>query len=141
MIPRFTNPHGLLEDVQVVSRAVIDAEHDVPSVEHEDDNADALAVLERIVKRSLQDVDLPAIGEGGGADGPHRMKKRRKLDTKTDDMVVTGNSLPEESVRAFIHSGCKHDRIHAFDSAFRLVGHSPRLLSLRPKPPPEIKYV
>lgn len=97
MIPRFANPHLLIEETEIVSRAAIDANQDLPHSEVEDQDDEALATLQRIIKRSLGDFH---ISQDGFNASPEPKRKRRRVESVNepgDDPLVF---LPEEPVRA-----------------------------------------
>ncbi|KAJ3547269.1 hypothetical protein NM688_g5418 [Phlebia brevispora] len=114
MIPRFANPYLLGQETEIVSRAAIgaldDDDDDLP--EHEVDKQ-CLAVLERIVKRFLGDIDGSEFADVEG-----RKKKRKIHSDHVDDSGSSEVAIP-----------------------FRLFSSSTSLISLKPKPPPELKAV
>lgn len=91
MIPRFANPHLLVETARHVSRAELYAEPDeeeVPSATTINGaGVNALASLESLLKRSLGDIqmDIPSSSEP--------KKKRRKTQVTSDE-----ESKPEEDI-------------------------------------------
>lgn len=140
MIPRFANPFALQQSTQIVSRADLDSDHE--SVSGTDDtgpNSETVALLENMLKRSLGNVDASHESEP-------RKKRRKKVDA--EDAVPAGSSShtldgveyneSDEAVGKFCFSFYFWCLIFA---EFRLLSTSTKLVSLKPKPAPEIKYV
>ena len=93
MIPRFSNPHYLQQSTQLVSRADLEAEHDVPHLDVEEEyEDDAVSTLENILKRSLGDYNASHSTDVASEDS-ERQKKRRKKD---NNVVPEGTSGIEQ---------------------------------------------
>lgn len=128
MIPRFSNPLLLVQDSEIVSRVDIDPEYDASNIPLDPEETERLAVLERIVKRSLGDLQF------GDAAEPEKRKKRRRVEDPTADEA--GPS--EEPIR----TPCLCRALLCSDStvlAFRLLSGSTSLKSLKSKPRPEAR--
>lgn len=82
MFTRFANPHALDSKTKTVSRGALTADDTEPTLEAVHDSV-LLAELDRLVKRSLGDLD---VSEGKEEKA---MKKRRKV---ANDLVETVNS-------------------------------------------------
>ncbi|KAF7794826.1 hypothetical protein EIP86_005968 [Pleurotus ostreatoroseus] len=79
MIPHFSNPGLLVQETEIVSRVDIDGDDGVSNAPlDQEEDKEYLAALERIVKRSLGDVELV---DPAGAQG----KKRRKVEVQPVD--------------------------------------------------------
>lgn len=94
MIPKFSNPHLLRQATQSVSRADLDAEHDIHEADSVNDNGNDVAVLENILKRSLGDFDFQASAGGGNEQdvsaGPEKRKRKRRKVTVEHDEAEEG---------------------------------------------------
>ncbi|KAI0346261.1 hypothetical protein BDW22DRAFT_1425763 [Trametopsis cervina] len=113
MIPKFANPHLLVQASQTVSRADLDAEHDTPILDEEEHSTnDDVLRLERLLKRSLGDLHIE---QDPPSPDSHKSKKRKSK--KNDEDVEEQAIEVEETV------------------SFRLFSNTaPKLVSLKPKP-------
>ncbi len=128
MIPRFSNPLLLVQESEIVSRVDIDPEYDANNTPLGPEDEECLAVLERIVKRSLGDLQFGEVAE------PEKRKKRRRVEDRTEDEAEPS----EEPICTF----CICPPLPWSDStvlAFRLLSGSTSLKSLKPKPRLELK--
>jgi hypothetical protein len=83
MAPKFSNPHLLRQTTQPVTRADIDAEHDLE--ESGDVSSGNILALENILKRTLGEFQLSLVQDPPSKDVEHK-RKRLKVEE------------PEESV-------------------------------------------
>ncbi|PCH42217.1 hypothetical protein WOLCODRAFT_73360 [Wolfiporia cocos MD-104 SS10] len=120
MLPYFSNPHGLKESVQPVTRASLYADDDEDSGQHKERNADQdgmLSELEQLLKRSLGEVytDMNSMNE---SEESSRTKKRRRAEINDTAQEA---SLPESM-------------------PFRLISNKlpPKAVHIEAKPPPAI---
>lgn len=135
MAPRFVNPHFVAESTQIVSRADLEDAYNVSREDVVEDH-DAIATLENLLKRSLGEFQA----ENAEPLIEHKKKKRKK-----EHKTHTAESPPETRPRdaedvlvcrfAFDTSG--RNTAYLF-LAFRLLSKAPKLVSLKPKPAPEI---
>ncbi|GJF00052.1 hypothetical protein PsYK624_163290 [Phanerochaete sordida] len=123
LIPRGSNPHALQQTTQIVSRADLEAEHNVPHAEHKDDDRDVVKALERMLKRSLGDFQLGQ-AEVEHTDERHK-KRRRKSKTGASEEAAAAAGPEEQTKEAEIVE-------------FRLLSKSTKAVSLKPKPAPKI---
>ncbi|KAI0701322.1 hypothetical protein BC835DRAFT_1411470 [Cytidiella melzeri] len=114
MMPKFSNPHLLRQSAQIVSRADIEAEHNVPAhLESDNDPEDNVRALEGLLKRSLGEFQ-PEHGSSSANEGRKRRKVLRHDESEAPEI--------EETV------------------SFRLFSNAPpKAVSLKPKPPPVVK--
>ena len=102
-LPRFSNPHFVQQSTQIVSRADLEAEHDVSHEDAEDDDNDVLQALENILKRSLGDFHVGQADpeSDGGRDKKRRKKSKTKDSEETQSQVMqTGDGADDEVVGA-----------------------------------------
>jgi hypothetical protein len=101
MIPRFANPHILQQSTQIVSRADLEVEHNVPHADEDDNQDDAISALEAILKRSISGMDISHMG-GQETEDFERPKKQKKKESRNakETTVHEGNtaSFDEEPV-------------------------------------------
>ncbi|KAH9945211.1 uncharacterized protein BXZ73DRAFT_96201 [Epithele typhae] len=124
MIPKHTNPFSLTSETALVSRSALNESDEEPEIEHEDpEHAQLLARLENILKRTIDNVLLPA-PRSTETEEPSKKKRRRK--GGDGDVHGATNGVPED----------KEDSFAAVE--FRLISGSsrPRTVILAPKPPP-----
>lgn len=88
---RFSNPQFMQQSTQIVSRADLDAEHDVPHEEVENDDQDVVQALESMLKRSLGDFQTSRVEHAGD----ERQKKRRKKNKTGDTQEIIANTKEE----------------------------------------------
>ena len=99
MTPPHANPYLSPQFTQTVSRADLEADHDAP-VPEVDDNAAAVEALESILKRSFGDFQgsAPALSQEA-----KRQKKRKTKERSTDDPDATaGSTVDEQPVGGFV---------------------------------------
>lgn len=118
-LPRFANPHFVQESTQIVSRADLEADHDVPHEEADEDDQDVVQALENILKRSLGDFQV-------GQAEPERQQKRRK------------KSEAEAREEEKEHTSQQGDSKEVEVVEFRLLSKAAKAVSLKPKPAPQI---
>ena len=99
MTPRFANPHLVTQETEVVSRAALNAEHDLPRVEIDGADDNSLTVLERLLKRSLGNVNFSDFGKAASP-GPSsgRRQKRRRLNGDDGPHLEVGDSTASGSI-------------------------------------------
>ncbi|EKM58388.1 uncharacterized protein PHACADRAFT_193507 [Phanerochaete carnosa HHB-10118-sp] len=121
-LPRFANPHFVEQFTQLVSRADLEAEHDVPH-EVEDGDQAVVKTLENILKRSLGEFQV-CRAEPERGDARHK-KRQRKNKTRDDEKTepATRQQMYDEQVEVV---------------EFRLLSKATKAVSLKPKPAPQI---
>lgn len=140
MFTRFANPHALDSKIEIVSRDALTSDDAESTIEAVPDDA-LLTELDRLVKRSLGDLDISE-----GADENSR-KKRRKIDKEKKDHAesseVDGSGFPASIRKSCPFAQCLDTSQTCNAVAFRLVSRTlpPREIELELKTMPTITYV
>lgn len=122
MIPRFANPHAVLEKTQIVSREELSGEGG--EGEYSEPDLSRVEEFNEVMKRTFAPFRLE---EGG--------KKRRKVQVEEEESGTAAISIRMSDV-AVLQSGTNGMPV------FRLVSNGPpMLISLQPKPEPHLKWV
>lgn len=124
MVPKFANPHSLLQDVEITTRSEITERAGLTFVDYDEDS--------RSLKRDLDNLLRDTWGDAlADTSSPSRAKKHRKTTESSENGQLGKDFLNRETLVL------KHP------PAFRLVSSMkrPQHISLDPKPPPPPVYV